>query len=311
VKDLKIKISGCFNSCGQHHVADIGFYGVSRKAGGRTVPHFQVVLGGQARENAGAFGLAIGAVPSRRIPDALLSITDLYRAERESGESFRRFVERVGKGRIKTLLQDLTRVPAYEVDRTLYSDWGDPREYTTGDMGKGECAGEVVSQLDFGLAAAERMSFEAQLQLDAGNPAEAIDLAYRSMLKAAWALVRDEFLDVGEEPERIVEEFRARFFDTGRFHDPFAGSKFASYFFAAHAARSGADGNTRPADARQRLEEAQLFIEAAYACQGRLVEANAPGAGNGSGNGAGNGRGNGAGPVPTSGTGGGNGRSTP
>ena len=53
VRDLRIKVSGCFNSCGQHHIADLGFYGVSRNVGGFTVPHFQVVLGGQWSENAG------------------------------------------------------------------------------------------------------------------------------------------------------------------------------------------------------------------------------------------------------------------
>src|SRR5262245_52972613 len=53
IKNLRIKVSGCFNSCGQHHVADIGFYGNSRNIGGYTVPHFQVMLGGMWRENAG------------------------------------------------------------------------------------------------------------------------------------------------------------------------------------------------------------------------------------------------------------------
>ncbi|MGH8578949.1 MAG: nitrite/sulfite reductase, partial [Gammaproteobacteria bacterium] len=62
IRDLHIKISGCFNSCGQHHLADLGFYGVSRKVGGTTVPHFRVVLGGQWENNAGAYGLTIGAV---------------------------------------------------------------------------------------------------------------------------------------------------------------------------------------------------------------------------------------------------------
>ncbi|HEX9843971.1 MAG TPA: nitrite/sulfite reductase, partial [bacterium] len=68
VRDLHIKVSGCFNSCGQHHIADLGFYGVSRKLGGRAVPHFQVILGGEWTRNAGTFGLPILAIPSKRIP---------------------------------------------------------------------------------------------------------------------------------------------------------------------------------------------------------------------------------------------------
>ena len=68
VRGLRIKISGCFNSCGQHHMADIGFWGVSRKRNGYNVPHFQVVLGGQWAENAGSYGLAIVAVPGPEHP---------------------------------------------------------------------------------------------------------------------------------------------------------------------------------------------------------------------------------------------------
>ena len=78
VRDLRIKISGCFNSCGQHHVADLGFYGISRNMGGYTVPHFQVVLGGQWTNNGGSYGLAIGSIPSKRIPEAVDRITERY-----------------------------------------------------------------------------------------------------------------------------------------------------------------------------------------------------------------------------------------
>ena len=70
IEGLRIKTSGCFNSCGQHHIADLGFYGVSRTINGYSVPHFQVVLGGKWVDNGGAYGLAIGAVPSKRVPEA-------------------------------------------------------------------------------------------------------------------------------------------------------------------------------------------------------------------------------------------------
>ena len=75
VKGLHIKVSGCFNSCGQHHLADIGFYGNSRTLGNRKVPHFQVLLGGKWRDNAGSYGLAIGSVPSKNVPAVVERIT--------------------------------------------------------------------------------------------------------------------------------------------------------------------------------------------------------------------------------------------
>ena len=146
VKGLRIKISGCFNSCGQHHIADIGFYGVSRKVNGLTVPHFQLVLGGRLSDNAASYGLAIGAYPSRRIPEVVSRIIELYIERRQRGEPLSAVVERVGKAEIKKALTELTAVPSHLEDPSYYSDWGDPREFTIGDLGKGECAGEVVSE---------------------------------------------------------------------------------------------------------------------------------------------------------------------
>src|SRR5438876_777241 len=143
VQNLHIKISGCFNSCGQHHVADLGFYGVSRKIAGYAVPHFQVVLGGEWEKNAGSYGLPVVAVPSKNIPQVVTRLTDRYVAERNTGENFKEFTKRLGKAELKKMLDDLTKPPAN--DRSFFSDWGDPREYTLGDMGVGECAGEVVS----------------------------------------------------------------------------------------------------------------------------------------------------------------------
>lgn len=269
IQDLHIKISGCFNSCGQHHVADIGFYGSSRTMGGFKVPHFQVVLGGQWEENAGAYGLPIVAIPSKRIPDALDRITDLYLKERQANERFPKFVDRIGKARIRELLDPLTEnVPTNEADPDFYSDWSDPRQYSIGDIGKGECAGEVVSQYEFAMAATERLVFGAQIHLEQKNGDQAGLDARAAMIKAAKALVQLEYDDVTEDdPGEIIDEFRERFYDTEKIFDPFAGPKFADYLLAAYENKSKT--YTLPA-ARTLIEEAQLFIEAVHACYNRI-----------------------------------------
>jgi sulfite reductase (ferredoxin) len=269
VRGLHIKVSGCFNSCGQHHVADLGFYGVSRNKGGYQVPHFQVLVGGQWTENAGSYGLAIGAVPSKRIPQVVDRLTSRYLAERQPGESFQAFTRRIGKAECKKMLEDLMEVPPHDVEPGLYTDWADAREYTTGDLGVGECAGEVVSPIDFQLAACEREAFEAQLQLEQGNLPQAAGTAFTSMHHAALALLR--FRDPGapDEPDQTLAAFREKFYDTELFFDPFAGGKFAQYYFQAHRRRGQAydlEGT------RQLIEEAQLFIEAAHSCRARLAQ---------------------------------------
>jgi sulfite reductase (ferredoxin) len=269
VKNLRIKISGCFNSCGQHHVADLGFYGTSRTIANRKVPHFQGVLGGQGDHNPGAYGLAIGTVPSKRIPDVVDRITERYVRERNGTETFQQFIKRIGKQELRNMLGEFMQVPAYDADRSFYSDWGDPREFTIGDLGTGECAGEVVSVAQFDLADAERLVFEGQLKLEAEDYAQADALAYRAMLQAALALVRTQFQDVADAPDTIVNEFRTRFYETEVLRDRYAGSKFAQYLFRRHA--SPPVEHTRD-QAHRIVEEAQLFIESAYACHDALTE---------------------------------------
>ncbi|MEW5979854.1 MAG: nitrite/sulfite reductase [Acidobacteriota bacterium] len=270
IENLHIKLSGCFNSCGQHHIADLGFYGVSRKVGGYAVPHFQVVLGGEWTHNAGAYGLPIMAIPSKNVPEAVSRICGMYLDRRDSSETFQAFIKRVGKAEVRRLLDDLTSVPPYQNDRSFFSDWGDPREYTIDDIGKGECAGEVVSSVEFDLTAAERQVFEAQLLLEKGEVQKAGETAYQSMIQAAKGLVRSELLDVRDDRDQIIAEFRSRFYDTQRFFDPFAGGKFAHYLFDAHQQR----GIPYTSDSAPRLiEEAQLFIEASHSCYSRMSSA--------------------------------------
>jgi sulfite reductase (ferredoxin) len=275
VKKLHIKISGCFNSCGQHHIADLGFYGTSRTLGNRKVPHFQVVLGGQWQENAAAYGLAIGTVPSKRIPEVVELLTGRYVEERAGQETFQGFVKRVGKQELRRMLEPFMEVPSFESDPSYYSDWGDPRVFTIGDLGMGECAGEVVSIVQFDLADAERLVFESQLKMDENDYAQADALAYRAMLQAAIALVRTEFQDVPDQPNTIVNEFRTRFYDTNVLGDRYAGNKFAQYLFRRHD--SPPAEHTRD-HAHRIVEEAQLFIEAVYACRDSITERRSAGA---------------------------------
>ena len=268
IQDLHIKISGCFNSCGQHHICDIGFYGANRTIKGYKVPHFQVVLGGQWEENAASYGLPIVAIPSKRIPDALERITAFYVRERQKSERFPEFVTRVGKVPIRQLLDDLTQeIPDHEVDPDLYADWADPRQYSIGDIGKGECAGEVVSQYEFEMAATERMVFDAQVALDEDRAQDAGEAAYLAMMRAAKALVQIRYDDVTDDPDEVVEEFKDRYYDTEIFFDPYAGPKFANYLFAAHESA----GRQFTAEAAHHfIEETQLFIEAVHSCYNKI-----------------------------------------
>jgi uncharacterized protein (UPF0332 family) len=121
------------------------------------------------------------------------------------------------------------------------------------------------------LQAGEREVFEAQDRLDQGDSTGAADIAYRAMLIVARTLARQKESDLGEEPEAVITSFKTHLFDTGLFHDPYAGAKFGSYLFRVH--EEGSNGfEATPERARKRIEEAQLFIEAAHSYHVRTAE---------------------------------------
>jgi sulfite reductase (ferredoxin) len=136
-------------------------------------------------------------------------------------------------------------------------------------MGVGECAGEVVSQAEFTLAASERELFEAQLLLDGGRAQEAVKAAYASMVRAAQGLVKAQNPAISDDENQILAEFTSRFYETQLFWDKYAGGKFAEYLFKAKEfvrAGNGVDADR----AVQLLQEAQLFIDAAHDCHSKL-----------------------------------------
>lgn len=139
-QNISIKISGCMNSCGQHHIADIGFYGVAIQIGGHQVPSYTMLLGGRTREGEARFGKAVGKVPARLVPEAARKLLDHYRDQRQPDESFAEFVDRTDVNVIRRLLQEFTKVPDYSVAPELYQDLGTEQAEFKLEVGVGECA---------------------------------------------------------------------------------------------------------------------------------------------------------------------------
>jgi sulfite reductase (ferredoxin) len=209
----------------------------------------------------------MGSVPSKRIPDLVERLTNRFVADRKGEDSFQEFCQRIGKQELKNLVNEFIAVPPHKDDPSFYSDWGDPREFTIGDMGVGECAGEIVSLAQFGFTQAESEAFEAQLLLDAGQFKQADDKAYQAMLTAAKTLVQLEWLDVPDDAAVIVNEFRKRFVEPKLFWDTYHHGQFAGYLFARH---ESADTRYTAETAHKLVEEANLFIDAAHKCHAKV-----------------------------------------
>ncbi len=140
-RSADIKISGCPNSCGQHHVAAIGFHGTVRHAGdGRQIPEYQLHLGGGFNEDGVQFRRHIVKIPAQRAGEALLALLDLYRDQREPDESPRAFFRRVTKETVSAALAEHTIGMSFDNlrDEDLV-DLGQEKRFDVA-IGRGECA---------------------------------------------------------------------------------------------------------------------------------------------------------------------------
>lgn len=140
VGGLRINISGCTNSCGQHHVADIGFHGAERRAHGVSAPGYTMLLGGHVGDARIEFGERATRLPAKNAPEAVVRVVRRFDAERTPGESFRAWMERVGG--VATLgaeLKELDRFPLPDEDPEFFVDYGETGPYAA-VIGESECA---------------------------------------------------------------------------------------------------------------------------------------------------------------------------
>ncbi len=139
-KKIHIKISGCPNGCGRHHIADIGFYGAAMKFDKHQVPAYIVMLGGQYDAGQVHIGQRLDVrVPSKRVPEAVERFVQHYQAHRRTDEAFSAFVKRVGTAPFADLITDLS-LPVTFDDEHMHEfiDWNQNRVYKL-ERGEGEC----------------------------------------------------------------------------------------------------------------------------------------------------------------------------
>jgi sulfite reductase beta subunit-like hemoprotein len=137
--DAGIKISGCPNGCGQHHIASIGFQGSVRKVGGRAVPQYFVLVGGRVGDDRVEFGRLAAKIPARRLIDAVQRLISLFRSDRAPGERGADFFARIDLARVRQVLADLERIDSAELGPEDFVDLGDDVEFAP-EVLEGECS---------------------------------------------------------------------------------------------------------------------------------------------------------------------------
>ncbi len=138
-RELDIKISGCPNGCGQHHVATIGFQGSLRKIDGKAVPQYFIQVGGGIDAERTTFGRLAAKVPARRAAAALERLVRLYAAEKQDGETPVAFFRRLVVPKVKALLSDLESLTSATASPTDYIDLAETTAFRP-ETTEGECA---------------------------------------------------------------------------------------------------------------------------------------------------------------------------
>ena len=140
VPGVRTNISGCTNSCGQHHISDIGFMGAERRAHGQSAPGYQLLLGGYVGEEKIHFGEKALRLPAKNAPEAAVRVIRKFSDDRQAGESFRGWMDR--SGGVKALadeLRDLDEFPTPDDAPDFYVDYGETGPYVA-ETGASECA---------------------------------------------------------------------------------------------------------------------------------------------------------------------------
>ena len=141
IKKMHIKMSGCPNGCGQHHIADIGFHGAAAKGPGGQVPAYELFLGGSFDDGDTRIGQRVKTkIPAKRVPEALTKIISQYKIDRTDNELFKDYVVRVGAETIEPILEEFKEIPELNKESLdYYMDWTKTAKYQL-ERGEGECA---------------------------------------------------------------------------------------------------------------------------------------------------------------------------
>ncbi|WP_156308324.1 HEPN domain-containing protein [Sphingobacterium endophyticum] len=216
-KELKIKISGCMNSCGQHGLAHIGFHGSSVKVNGNVVPAAQVMIGGGTLgDGKGKVAERVIKVPTKRVLQVVDVILADFKANKQQDQNFLNYYEQLGKDHFYRLLKPLAELGNLTPDEHI--DWGHEESFETA-IGVGECAGVVIDLVATLLLEAEEKIELAELAIEKQQYADAIYHAYSSFVWTAKALLLDKGLNVSTQTA-VIQEFDNHYVNAEQFQFP-------------------------------------------------------------------------------------------
>ncbi|MDR3437434.1 sulfurtransferase TusA family protein [Telmatospirillum sp.] len=209
IGDFRLNLSGCPNSCGQHMLADLGFFGNAARQDQRMYPAYVVVAGARLAEGDARLGHQIGRIAARDLPPFVEKALTLWLAKKPAWTSFADYFDGEGEQELRSLAETFADVPAFEDDKNYYYDWGADEAFSLVGRGIGECSAGLFDLIEVDLRKAR------QLLADSSADSERQDESlYQIALLSARALLITRGIEA-ETDASVFQKFNQHFIQAG------------------------------------------------------------------------------------------------
>ena len=225
ISDMRINISGCPNACGQHPIADLGFFGKSGRKDEYLYPAYNVLIGGTINENSTKLNKMIGEVSAYRLADFITEVIKAFVSKKEKHNTFHQYINSEGSDEIKDILQKYKDIPTFFEDKNYYFDISAKEIFSLANRGIGECSAGLFDLIEMDLENIEILKKEIVATTDSLVKSDKID-------KLVYFASRMLLITRGVEPKNRIDLFDAfieNFIDTkivkGEYRDLIEASK--------------------------------------------------------------------------------------
>jgi len=216
IADFRLNLSGCPNTCGQHMLADLGFFGNVGRKEQQMFPAYMVVAGAEIGEGKARLARQIDRVSARDLPQFVEEVLKLWLAKRDSYSSFAAYVNGDGTQDIKSIADRFRKIPEFNEDKSYYYDWGAKESFSLVGRGLGECSAGLFDLIEVDLNAARDLREEFR-----AGESQGADTLYAISLRSARALLITRGIEAPTDIA-VFENFRKHFIQAGLIGERFS-----------------------------------------------------------------------------------------
>ena len=211
ISDFKFNLSGCPNTCGQHMVADLGFYGKVARKGQAMYPAYNVVAGSVVGHGSARFAKLVGKISSRDLPAFVVDVLKIYLDKKDKHASFADYIDNQGAEDIRQICAKYKNVPDFAEDKNYYFDWGANEQFSLAGKGVGECSAGLFDLIDVDVNFIRKKKEELEKLEDNSKIG---DTLYQITLAASRMLLITRGIEAGSEND-VFKSFSEHFIRSG------------------------------------------------------------------------------------------------